>query len=311
MFPGAIGGGNWDGVAFNKKLGLVITNVMNAGQWGHLEEVKPARARRSGGDRPGGPAAPAAVDAAARGPAARAAAVRRRSREPYRKVTPEGGRFWDPKTRYSCNAAAVGRADRGQRQHRRHRVARAARQLRRAREEGHQDRHGRASAARSPPPAISSSSPRPSTATSAPSTRGTARSCGRRSSTVPAHAIPSTYMGTDGKQYVVDHGRRRRIPPQPAQSTQWWRSGCRKAGIRDDVAPDLDLGDCADGVRTRRASSAHAPQPLRGCRRGRAGQPGRGGGPRRRPANARKVVLAWADTRNGTRSTSSRRTRCR
>ena len=25
-----------------------------------------------------------------------------RSREPYRKVTPEGGRFWDPKTQYSC-----------------------------------------------------------------------------------------------------------------------------------------------------------------------------------------------------------------
>ena len=39
VFPGAIGGGNWHGVTFNKKLGLIITNVMNAGQWGHLEEV--------------------------------------------------------------------------------------------------------------------------------------------------------------------------------------------------------------------------------------------------------------------------------
>ena len=51
VFPGALGGGNWNGVTYNKKLGLMITNVMNAGQWGHLEEVKPG-ARRSGGDQP-------------------------------------------------------------------------------------------------------------------------------------------------------------------------------------------------------------------------------------------------------------------
>ena len=37
LFPGAVGGGNWNGVTFNKPLGLMITNVMNAGQWGHLE----------------------------------------------------------------------------------------------------------------------------------------------------------------------------------------------------------------------------------------------------------------------------------
>jgi len=37
MFPGAVGGGNWQGVAYNRKLGLIITNVMNAGQWGHLD----------------------------------------------------------------------------------------------------------------------------------------------------------------------------------------------------------------------------------------------------------------------------------
>ena len=84
VFPGAIGGGNWGGVAFNKKLGLVVTNVMNAGQWGHLEKAEPAGAPRPGrggaGDGGGPP----------------------RSREPFRKVTPEGGRFWDPKTQYSC-----------------------------------------------------------------------------------------------------------------------------------------------------------------------------------------------------------------
>jgi quinoprotein glucose dehydrogenase len=77
VFPGAIGGGNWGGVTFNQKLNLVITNVMNAGQWGHLEKAGDG----GRGPGPGGPP---------------------RSREPFRKVTPEGGRFWDPKTQYSC-----------------------------------------------------------------------------------------------------------------------------------------------------------------------------------------------------------------
>ena len=67
VFPGAIGGGNWNGVAFNKKLGLIITNVMNAGQWGHLEKSEAGAPRRQaaslasaggrggrGGARPGG-----------------------------------------------------------------------------------------------------------------------------------------------------------------------------------------------------------------------------------------------------------------
>ena len=49
VFPGAIGGGNWQGVMVNSPLGLMITNVMNTGQWGHLEEggrARPWRARR-------------------------------------------------------------------------------------------------------------------------------------------------------------------------------------------------------------------------------------------------------------------------
>ena len=60
MFPGAIGGGNWNGVSYNKKLGLIITNVMNAGQWGHLEEVKPGEGGRGGRGGPGrgGPGGP-------------------------------------------------------------------------------------------------------------------------------------------------------------------------------------------------------------------------------------------------------------
>ena len=91
VFPGAIGGGNWQGVAFNKKLHLIITNVMNAGQWGHLEKSDGAPL---GGDQPGVGGAGRGGRGGPGGPP--------RSREPYRKVTPEGGRFWDQKTQYSC-----------------------------------------------------------------------------------------------------------------------------------------------------------------------------------------------------------------
>lgn len=87
MFPGALGGGNWNGVSYNKKLGLIITNVMNAGQWGHLVEVKPGEGGRGGPGRGG----PGGSDDGS-GP-----------RSPYRKVTPEGGRFWEPDRRYPCN----------------------------------------------------------------------------------------------------------------------------------------------------------------------------------------------------------------
>ncbi len=95
VFPGAIGGGNWGGVAFNKKLNLVITNVMNAGQWGHLEKSAGAPI---GGDQPG----VGGGGRGGRGGGPGAGGGPPRSREPYRKVTPEGGRFWDPKTQYSC-----------------------------------------------------------------------------------------------------------------------------------------------------------------------------------------------------------------
>jgi quinoprotein glucose dehydrogenase len=36
VFPGAQGGSNWWGAAFNGPLGLIIANVHNAGQWGQL-----------------------------------------------------------------------------------------------------------------------------------------------------------------------------------------------------------------------------------------------------------------------------------
>jgi glucose dehydrogenase len=123
MFPGAIGGGNWNGVTFHKKLGLVITNVMNAGQWGHLEEVKPGETRgpgsrggrggnpNAGGPPPGGapPGSPPQADRPQGGrPAGGGGGAGPDDdtpgmRSPYRKVTPEGGRFWEPKLRYPCN----------------------------------------------------------------------------------------------------------------------------------------------------------------------------------------------------------------
>ena len=101
LFPGAIGGGNWQGVTFNEKRGLLITNVTNAGQWGHLEKVDPntlrGRGARDGGAGEAGrgegaqPARGAGPEADSAGPPAA-----------YRKVTPEGGRFWQAETKYSC-----------------------------------------------------------------------------------------------------------------------------------------------------------------------------------------------------------------
>jgi glucose dehydrogenase len=110
-FPGAVGGGNWNGVSYNPALGLVFTNVMNAGQWGHVQLGAPRFGRSPGaggspGQRPGGPPPAAAPSAAAapksdqefadRAPAARPGA------QQFSKVTPKGQRFWQADTRYSC-----------------------------------------------------------------------------------------------------------------------------------------------------------------------------------------------------------------
>ncbi len=84
VFPGAVGGGNWNGVAFNKKLGLIVTNVMNAGQWGHLEEIK----RGEGGGRGGG--ARSAGGAGAEGARSRSA-TRRRARRIWWRAARSAG----------------------------------------------------------------------------------------------------------------------------------------------------------------------------------------------------------------------------
>jgi quinoprotein glucose dehydrogenase len=100
VFPGAQGGGNWHGAAFNPPLGLIITNVMDAGQWGHLG----VGGRRGGAlpaDAP--PAAPVQPQTAAASdlPAGVFPPA-------LGKQTPEGGRFWDSTHRYSCSAPPWG-----------------------------------------------------------------------------------------------------------------------------------------------------------------------------------------------------------
>jgi quinoprotein glucose dehydrogenase len=191
VFPGAIGGGNWGGVAYNRKLNLVITNVMNAGQWGHLEKSAGAPL---GGDQPaigggrGGRGGPGG------GPP--------RSREPYRKVTPEGGRFWDPKTQYSCAPTPWGeliavnsntgdiawRVPLGSFDELEQKGIKAGR-----------------------PSLGGAITTAGDLVFIAATTDGYFRAFDARSGaelwstklTVPGHSIPSTYMGKDGKQYVA------------------------------------------------------------------------------------------------------------
>jgi hypothetical protein len=38
LFPSTLGGGNWGGLSADPTLGYVFTNVMNLGQWGHMEK---------------------------------------------------------------------------------------------------------------------------------------------------------------------------------------------------------------------------------------------------------------------------------
>lgn len=187
VFPGAIGGGNWGGVAYNKKLNLVITNVMNAGQWGHLEKTEGAPL---GGDQPG----------VGGGRGGRGGPPR--SREPYRKVTPEGGRFWDPKTQYSCAPTPWGEliavnANTGEIAWRS--VLGSFDEL-----EARGVKAGRPSLGG----AITTAG---DLVFIAATTDGYFRAFDARNGaelwkaklTVPGHAIPSTYMGRDGRQYVA------------------------------------------------------------------------------------------------------------
>jgi len=40
LFPSTLGGGNWSGFSYDPSLGYIFTNVNHIGQWGHMEERK-------------------------------------------------------------------------------------------------------------------------------------------------------------------------------------------------------------------------------------------------------------------------------
>jgi quinoprotein glucose dehydrogenase len=77
MFPSTLGGGNWSGLSHDPTRGLVFTNIMNLGQVARMEP------------RPDGtPGAPG-----------------------YKRTSPWGSayaRFWDPTTRVPCSAPPFG-----------------------------------------------------------------------------------------------------------------------------------------------------------------------------------------------------------
>jgi len=72
VFPGAQGGSNWWGVSFNKDLGLIYANVHNAGQWGKLV---PSGGRGAAPDAP----------------------------PTYSKTPGPFNRFWDSSNNWSCS----------------------------------------------------------------------------------------------------------------------------------------------------------------------------------------------------------------
>src|SRR4030095_14446238 len=74
--PSTLGGGNWNGFAYDAALGLLVTNVMNLGQVAKMTE----RADRSG-------------------------------QRGWARSTPWGGsvgRFWNPESKIPCSAPPFG-----------------------------------------------------------------------------------------------------------------------------------------------------------------------------------------------------------
>jgi quinoprotein glucose dehydrogenase len=77
MFPSTLGGGNWSGLSYDPTRGLVFTNIMNLGQVAKMERRNDPKAGLA----------------------------------PYRRTSPWGSayaRFWNPATRVPCSAPPFG-----------------------------------------------------------------------------------------------------------------------------------------------------------------------------------------------------------
>ena len=102
VHPGALGGGNWGGVAFHRGTGFMITNIHNTGQWGILTPATPGGRGGRGGARGGGRGEPAVAPAPAPPPAQASATDASATPTSYAKRTPEQGRFWNAAKRWPC-----------------------------------------------------------------------------------------------------------------------------------------------------------------------------------------------------------------
>ncbi len=77
MFPSTLGGGNWSGLSYDQSRGLVFANIMNLGQVARMEPRTPSKA----------------------------------GEVPYKRNTPWNrpiGRFWNPENRIPCSAPPFG-----------------------------------------------------------------------------------------------------------------------------------------------------------------------------------------------------------
>lgn len=90
VLPGAQGGSNWMGMTYNRSLGLLIGNVMEAGQLGRVQP--------GGGGRRGGGAPPAATGGAPAPPAPQS----------YSKTPGAFNRYWNTENMWSCSAPPWG-----------------------------------------------------------------------------------------------------------------------------------------------------------------------------------------------------------
>ena len=178
-FPGNHGGVNWGGMSFNPQLGYLFVNSNEMGQLSGLRDRDPKAGGRAQAE-------------GRRQPRASGGSVRERAgRRPLQVPEP------------LLSAAAVGSAQRGQRAHRR--VTRGASRSASPTACRPTSRRpaARAMAARSRPPAVSCSSAQPTMRGSGRSTRRPGTELWTFKLGGAANATPSTYLGKDGRQYVV------------------------------------------------------------------------------------------------------------